>query len=293
MDLSLMDALCCPFCHGSLSVADGKSRTAISEGVLGCSGCGPSFEVIDGIPVLGDREHMAKVGDSWREGVLTQERYKLNTRNSQQQYQHVEAFRDFIDAAASAEGLIVDVATGPGGSFMGALVPRLGERSHFLASDVAVDMLRGLRAAWEDEPRAAKLDFAAFDGHRMALRDASVDAFTAQLGFQCCQDDPTQGRSPRSGGAYREAYRALRPGGAIHGICRVYDADSKTAPYLQSLGSEDASWENLEQLWASIGFEVTSVAEVHRSKGKSDPCDGLPIDDADEWSHVAYVLRKQ
>jgi uncharacterized protein YbaR (Trm112 family) len=248
MDLSLMDALCCPFCHGSLSVANGKSRTTISEGVLGCTGCGRSFEVTDGIPALGDGEHMAKVGDSWPEGMLTQELYKRNTRNSRQEYQHVEAFRDFVDAAAAVEGLIVDVATGPGGSFMGALVPRLGERSHFLASDAAVDMLRGLKAAWADETRTAKLDFAAFDGHRMPLRDESVDAFTSQLGFQSCRDDPTGSRSTRCGGAYREACRALKPSGTIHGTCRVYDADSKTAPHLQSRGSDHASWEDLEQL---------------------------------------------
>ena len=292
MDVSLLDVLCCPFCRESLNVAEGEAHTAILRGALECSGCGRSFEVLEGIPVLGDREHMAKVSDSWPKGMLTQELYKRQTRNSQQEYQHIEAFRCFIDAAASVEGLIVDVATGPGGSFMGAVVPRLSRRSHFIASDVAVDMLRGLKAAWADEPRSAKLDFAAFDGHRMPLRDESVDAFTSQLGFQCCQDDPTGSRPPRCGGAYREAYRALKPGGGIYGVCRVYDAGSNTAPYLESLGSEDASWGSLEQLWRSIGFEVTSVTEVHRSKGKSDPSDGLPIDDADEWSHVAYVLRK-
>ncbi len=292
MDVSLLDVLCCPFCRESLNVAEGEAHTAILRGALECSGCGRGFEVVDGIPVLGDREHMAKVSDSWPEGMLTQELYKRNIRSPQQEYDHSELFSGFIDSAASAEGLIVDVATGPGGSFMGALLPLLTQRSHFLASDVAVDMLRGLKAAWADEPRAAKLGFAAFDGHRMPLRDESVDAFTSQLGFQCCQDDPTGSRPPRCGGAYREAYRALKPGGKIYATCRVYDANSKTAPYLESLGCENSSWENLERLWESIGFEVASVTEVHRAEGKSDPGDGLPIDDADEWSHVAYVLRK-
>lgn len=292
MDLSLLDVLCCPECRGTLRFATAPVDDDLTDGTIECSACAEVFEVVEGIPVLGDREHMANVSDSWSEGMLTPELYKRNIRNSRQEYEYSKVFSGFIDSAASVEGLIADVATGPGSSFMGALVPRLSRRSHFIASDVAADMLRGLKAAWADEPRSARLDFAAFDGHHMPLRDGSVDAFTAQLGFQCCQDDPTGSRSPRSGGAYREAHRALRPGGAIHGICRVYDADSKTAPYLESLGSEDASWENLEQLWGSIGFQVTSVTEVHRSKGKSDPGDGLPIDDADGWSHVAYVLRK-
>ncbi len=161
-----------------------------------------------------------------------------------------------------------------------------------MMSDVAVEMLQGLKRAWAEEEHGAVVGFAAFDGHRMPLRNGSVAAFTSQGGFQCCQDDPTRSRPGRCGGAYREAYRVLSPGGSVFGTCRLYDADSKTAPYLTSLGCEDDSWESLDDLWRTIGFHVISKRELGRHKGKSEPGDGLPIDENDGWAVVAYVLRK-
>ncbi len=55
----------------------------------------------------------------------------------------------------------------------------------------------------------------------------------------------------------------------------------------------NASRDGLEDFWKAIGFEVVTAAELHKRKGKSEPEDGLPIDENDEWWVVAYVLRKR
>jgi uncharacterized protein YbaR (Trm112 family)/ubiquinone/menaquinone biosynthesis C-methylase UbiE len=295
MHSALLEVLCCPGCHGGLEVAEpveGGGGEELVEGALGCTGCGRRFEVEEGIPALGDREHMGKVSDFWSEGMLTHELYRRNIENSRQWYGRSEAFAAFVDGAAEMEGVVVDVATGPGSSFAGALVPRLREGTHFLMTDAAVHMLQGLKRAWEEEEHRAEVSFIACDGHRMPFRDESVHAFTSQDGFQCSQDDPTRSRPPRCGGAYREAYRALVEGGTVHGTCRVYAADSKTVPYLESVGSEGASWERLSDLWRAVGFYVMSRTELHRAKGKTNEGDRLPVGENDEWAVVAYVLRK-
>jgi len=78
----------------------------------------------------------------------------------------------------------------------------------------------------------------------------------------------------------------------VFDICRIYAPESKTAAYLESVGCVNASRGGLEQFWKGIGFEVVTATELLKRKGKSDPGDGLPIDEDDEWSHIAYVLRK-
>ena len=292
MHRSLLEVLCCPRCRGRLAVVEGTGREELAEGTLGCSACGQQFEVEEGIPVLGDREFMAQVCDRWLDGMLTQELYRSNIENSRGWYSESEGFAELVDAAAATQGVVVDVATGPRGSLAGALVPRFSERTHFVMSDAAVHMLKGLKNAWSRERHRARVDFLACDGNRMPFCDEALDAITSRDGFACANDDPTRSRPPTVGPAYREGHRALKPGGRVFDVCTVYAPGSKTEEYLQSLGCENASRQRLEAFLGSIGFEVTAARELHRGRGKSDPGDGLPIDENDEWAVVAYVLRK-
>ena len=236
---------------------------------------------------------MAQVCDQWSQGMLTHDLYKRNLHNSRQSYQSSEEFAAFVDAAAEVEGFIVDIASGPGASFSGALVPRLNPRSHFVLTDAAVHMLHGLRDAWLDEAREAKLDFVACDGNRLPFRSGSLDALTSAGGFDCVNDDPTRSRIPGAAGAYREGHRVLKSGGLVFNESRIYGDDSKTAAHLTSLGCANASRESLAQLWNDIGFEILSETHLLSKRGKSNPGDGLPIDESDEWHAMAWVLRKR
>jgi len=288
----LLDVLCCPFCQGDLHLKASDERPRIANGVLACSYCDREFVIEVGIPVLGDRELMARLCDRWTEGMLTQDLYKRNLRNTRQWYDSSEKFAAFVDAAAAVEGLIVDIASGPGASFSGALLPRLSPRSHFVLTDAAVHMLHGLRDAWLDEPREARLDFVACDGNRLPFRSGSLDALTSASGFDCVNDDPTRSRFPGAAGAYREGHRVLKRGGLVFNESRIYADDSKTATHLQSLGCANASRKSLAALWDEIGFDVESETYLLSKRGKSDAGDGLPIDESDEWDVMAWVLRK-
>jgi ubiquinone/menaquinone biosynthesis C-methylase UbiE/uncharacterized protein YbaR (Trm112 family) len=291
MHTTLLAVLCCPFCHGPLDAEGGPAADLLDGGLI-CLACGRRFAVENGMPILGDRDSMAKVCDTWTEGMLTPELFRRNIQASRVWYGQSDKFARFVDAAAQVEGLIVDIATGPGASFSGALAPRLSERAHFVMTDAAADMLQGLKSAWAEESHAARVDFTACDGHRLPFRDRSLDALTSAGGFDCVNDDPARSRPPGAGRAYQEAHRVLKPGGQVFHEGRLYAHGSKTAEYLASLGCANASVESLESHLGAVGFDIVSKVELHKAKGKTSPGDGLPIDESDEWYVMAWVLRK-
>jgi uncharacterized protein YbaR (Trm112 family) len=289
----ILDVLCCPFCYGDLQLSAREGQPKVDYGRMSCATCDRVFVIEVGIPVLGDRELMAQVCDQWPEGMLTRDLYKRNLSNSRRSYESSGEFAAFVDAAAEVEGFVVDIASGPGASFSGALVPRLSPRSHFMLTDAAVHMLHGLRDAWLDEPREARLDFVACDGNRLPFRSSSLDALTSASGFDCVNDDPRRNQIPGAAGAYREGHRTLKTGGLLFNESRIYGDDSKTAAHLKSLGCANASRESLAHLWDEIGLDIVSEMYLHSHRGKSNSGDGLPIDESDEWHVMAWVLRKR
>lgn len=293
MHLQLLDVLCCPFCQGDLYLKAADEGPRIPNGVLACSACGNEFVIEAGMPVLGDPDLMARLCDRWREGTLTRDLYKRSLRNSREEYESCEGFAGFVDAAAAVEGVIVDIASGPGASFSGALVPRLSPRSHFIMTDAAVHMLHGLADAWSDEPRDATMDFVVCDCNRLPFRSSSLDALTSALGFDSVKDDPIRSRFRDPASAYREGHRVLKPGGLVFNESRIYGDDSKTAAHLKSLGRANASMETLSELWDEIGFQVVSQTCLLSRRGKAEPGECLPMDDSDEWHLMAWVLRKR
>lgn len=126
---------------------------------------------------------MSKVCDYWPEGMLTPELFERNIDAQRKWYGRRQPYTDFIDEIAKIDGLIVDVASGPGGSVSGGLVPLLDEQTHFVMSDAARQILHGLKAAWSKLEHRAKLDYLAFDGNQMPFGDETIDAFTAYFGF--------------------------------------------------------------------------------------------------------------
>jgi ubiquinone/menaquinone biosynthesis C-methylase UbiE/uncharacterized protein YbaR (Trm112 family) len=277
----------------STSHAEGDPGADLLDGSLTCSACGQRFAVEGGMPILGDRDFMAKVCDRWTEGMLTPELFRRNIQASRVRYSQSDKFARFVDAAAQVEGLIVDIATGPGASFSGALVPRLSQRAHFVMTDAAAHMLQGLKSAWAKESHRATVDFIACDGHHLPFRDGSLDALTSAGGFDAVNDDPTRSRPSGARRAYVEAHRVLKPGGQVFHQGRIHVPGSKTAEYLASLGCANASTESLASHLDAVGFDIISKAELHRAKGKTCPGDGLPLDESDEWYVMAYVLRRR
>ena len=300
MHRSLLEVLCCPGCHGGLEVVEpvaGGGGEELVEGALGCTGCGRRFGIEDGVGILGDREDLHQVAD-WREQPFTQEHLRGQIRNGPELYRHLAHHRGVVDAAADVEGSIVDVATGPGSSFLGALVPKLSERTRVVVSDACASLVHALKAAWSHEESKAPLDFLAFDGNHMPFRDASLDGLTSALGFQSVRQDRRPERRQAEGlqwdHPYREARRVLKPGGCLFEVaCRFHVPGSKTAVYLEERGAFRGLEARMEKLWEELRFEVVRSIRSETRRGKAHPKDGFPLDEADEWFDVAYVLRKR
>jgi SAM-dependent methyltransferase len=194
--------------------------------------------------------------------------------------------------AAKTRGVVLDIATGPGSSLLGALAPLLTEETHLIATDASLYLLPRLKAAWATQATRPALDFIAMDGNHWPLRDEVLDAITSAFGFGCVWDDPERRKAPRFGHAYREAARTLKPGGKVFELCLFYAAGSETAAALEADGCVNASRSKLESFWQSLGFEIEWAQELRRAEGKLSKGDLLPYGERDVWWEMLYVLRK-
>ncbi len=211
---SLVEVAACIHCGGALSVEDGRSDAYLESGVLTCADCDRRFEVREGIAHFGEADDLHNCADRWREGVLTDELLAGNIHNLRRLTAQSPALARCVDAAAERGGFIVDVATGPGSGMCGALAARLPDGAHLILTDASAELMRGLKRCWDAVPSDARIDFWLFDANRMPLRDGSVDCFTSAGGFHNVRGD-RRGGQPSPGEAYREAARALKPGGLL------------------------------------------------------------------------------
>lgn len=291
MRTSLLHVLCCPDCREGLELTDPVTEPEVNEGALRCQGCGLEFRVEGGIAILGNREELARYADRWPAG-LTHEFLVSKIKNGRDEYLAGGAFREWVDAAAETRGTVVDVATGPGSSLLGALAQLLTEQTLLILTDASLYLLPRLKAAWETQRVRPPMDFVAMDGNRWPFRDGALDGVTSRFGFGCVWDDPERKKPPRFGHAYREASRALKPGGRVFESCLLFGDDSETAAMLEAEGCVGGSRGKLESFWRSLGFEVGWAEELRRGQGKLDPGDLVPIGERDVWWEMAYVLRK-
>jgi len=290
MHTSLLAVLCCPDCGGTLRPAADRGAE-IEEGELRCEGCGEGYAVEGGIPILAPREDLDAYADRWPEG-LAHEWLVRKIEDGRQQYAAGGPFAAWVDLAAKARGVVLDIATGPGSSLLGALAPLLTEATHLIATDASLYLLPRLKAAWGTQATRPALDFVAMDGNRWPLRDGVLGAVTSAFGFGCVWDDRERRRPPRFGQAYREAARTLKSRGLVFESCLLHAVGSETAAALEADGCVNASQPKLESFWQSLGLEIEWAQESRRGEGKLDKGDLVPYGEHDVWWEMLYVLRK-
>jgi uncharacterized protein YbaR (Trm112 family) len=291
MHTSLISLLSCPACHGEVQLAVPTTEAEVIGGALHCDGCGRNYEIGGGIPVLAPREDLDAYADRWPDG-LAHDWLVRKIEDGRQRYGFGGPFAAWVDAAAETRGVVLDIATGPGSSLLGALTPRLTEETRLVATDASLYLLPRLQAAWATQTIRPALDFVAMDGNRWPLRDGVLDGVTSGGGFGCVWDDPERKRPPRFGHAYREAARALKPGGRVFESCLFCAEGSETAAALEAEGCVNASQPKLESFWWSLGLGIESAEELRRGEGKIDKGDLLPYGERDVWWEMLYVLHK-
>lgn len=173
------------------------------------------YPVIDGIPVFvlpanqtwNARPHIRllrkkrQIENNWRKsGVET-----LIIKNK---------VAEFTKSLAENEGLILDVASGPGGGFVPRIL-HLNPNAKILMNDIGLGILQ----EWQRFLRGKKIEnvsFALFDATRMPIESSSVDMIGDQGGFDSVQDGAR---------GIREAYRVLKTGGTIFSINSIVEKE--------------------------------------------------------------------
>lgn len=293
MHRRLLEALVCPVCHAALRIVDDPGdAAAIASGAMRCAACAAEYPIENGIGRLGDSESLYQVADWLSEDALTDELIQRNAEGEERRYRRNPAYAQWVDAIAATKGLIVDIATGPGGSMLGALMPRLQDSCHVVATDAASPTLTRLKAYWDVRREGRPLDFLLCDANQLPFVDGSADAVTSLGGFENVRSD-RRSNKPARGYAYVQAARVIRPGGLVFDTTTVYGVSSETAALFSARGDPFASRATLQELWSSLGLLVQSVEVISHGRGKVDPRDGLPLSDSDEWEALQWVLEKR
>jgi SAM-dependent methyltransferase len=248
-----------------------------------CVLCGRSFTIREEVGAL-VLEGTSLEGAAWGDEWTTTKRavYGRTAANAEQSYATNPTWRGLVDAALGCRGLVVDIATGPGGSLRAPFLRRAPQDVLFVASDLGEAVMRGQHAFFQCLGLGAKASFLAFDARRMPFLDGAASAITSVVGFTNISESLQ---------AYQEAARVLKDGGRLIDASRVYEPGSQSADAVRQWGGCHASLQEWLAALCHCGFTVERTAEWVSGKGKGDPADGLPIDD-ECWTNVIVYARK-
>jgi len=281
MNKRLLDVLACPACVAPLD---------IGCDALVCTSCQRAFPIEEGIVhFVRDEErpmnpkNLANAG-SWIKDPKT---YEKNARGTEHRYEtdaRVREYVDFIaDFVAPRQGVVVDLATGPGGGYVAPLLKRMSPECLLIATDVCPPVVtfqyQLFKPRYKDAFEMLDVDLA----ETLPFKSTSIDVFCGVL------IENISGVS----NTLREVVRCVKGDGQVVLRQRFYAQESATAQYLRERGHIFASFESFEAYCREIGLQVRAFQKLYSRRGKSEPGDGLPIDEQDEWFGCHLYLEKQ
>jgi SAM-dependent methyltransferase len=195
---------------------------------------------------------------------------------------------DFCDKLAAIDGIIFEMAAGPGGGLLPPVLKR-NAGVKLLINDSSISVLKEWQAFLKNRSLDADLGFAAFDAREMPLRDASIAAISGVLGFG----------SIGGTDCFEEAYRVLQPGGQVFSIDMIVDpTDWSRMP-----ADRRRIWEQdipgmvcgVANLLKQAGFQIES-SEILPGRTLVPDEGGLPRDAADHgvtlrvvWEYIRAI----
>ena len=225
------------------------------DGVLRGSVSDVEYPVIDGVAVF-----TLGVDTGWRdEDIEALRRDKWIERNWEEHMGSVGKgglWDSFCKEIAGCEGLILDVASGPGGGFVPCIL-YYNDDAYVLMSDIEYRILLEWRRFLKSVGRGRYVGFLAADARKLPIKDNSLDMVVSAGGFS---------NIPDQGMALREAFRVLKPGGALYmaegGILRE---DFEKLPlevrekWLSKFPTLLGEW---DRVLKSVGFEIVFFERV-------------------------------
>ncbi len=190
--------------------ADPEGRWA--DGALRTESGDASFRVEHGIPLFHPGEGFGWDNDELREAQFRKmgvDPGKLIERNYDyvvNQWPEYSDYEHWIERIARTDGLILEVAVGPGGGFS-PLILQKNRDARLIMSDLGFWPLNQWRQFAARADLGPNLRFAQIDATRMPLPDRSIEAVVSYGGISNVGDRHA---------ALREAFRVLRPGGALY-----------------------------------------------------------------------------
>lgn len=276
MNLQFLDILACPQCLSLLEEAADS---------LKCTRCQGYFPVEDGIIHFVSDENRPESPKNLAQHPPIQEAslYGKNAERNEERYNREPYVKEYVDFVAAYKGIIVDLATGPGGGYIAPTLKQLNPEGLLIATDACLPVLRYqyqlFKPQYQDRFEILDVDL----GKTLPFKDNSIDIFCGVGVTNISNISET----------LKEVVRCLKSQGSVVLSERFYAQESETAKYLTELGHIFASFESFDAYCRGIGLHVARCEELFRKRGKSEPGDGLPLKETDEWTVVHIILHKQ
>ncbi len=186
--------------------------------------------------------------------------------------------RRFVDFISAADGVKVDLASGPSGYFS-PMLDTLKETDLFIATDACPTVLRA------HSQTCPKDNYFVFDvdlDRELPFRDESIAAFSGNL----------LNNVEHYAALIQEAYRCLEPGGRFAVIELFFESGCRTFEYLRSSGAVWSSFDTYVSFCESVGFRYMDSAVLQARTGKIAEDDLLPLDENDRSEERTVYFQK-
>ncbi len=256
-----------------------------------CTDCGGSYEVVDEVARIvlpGTRmDGAAWEGGATPWGLLrtwlvesflrgwTALRLWMWTSNPKLMVRPMEdrAIKRFVETVQGIEGVVLDLASGPGGSFCIPVMMDGRTDRVLVLSDLGSPVMSGWRRALRRKGWGDRCSNMVFDARKIPFSDGSVDAVTSVLGFSSIHHNDA---------AYREAKRVLVPGGLLIDVVRFRYDRQRQVPRLGQIASDRVRYEAYLQ-GLGLGVESSETLMTKPSRSKNAPL---------KWEDVVFYARE-
>ncbi len=196
-----------PVDYSPLSFEGERKNGRWYNGCLRSSG-GEIWPVREGIPDFIRTEVPSATWTNERiKDLLANGIYERNWRNGRRVLTEGDSgFAEACRDAADRGRPIIDIASGPGGGFMPALLV-LNPGAVVMASDAGTPVLHGWKEYFDSQGITLSICFAGFDAMKMPMAPNSVEVITSAVGFSSVSEPLI---------AFREAARVLADDGIIY-----------------------------------------------------------------------------
>lgn len=219
---------------GVLKTADGRFSYPVRKGI-------PDF-VPPSVGAWSEKEiEMIRKGD-W---------IRRNWETQRQQMRTTSKFRNFCKHMAECDGLILDVASGPGGGNTPGIL-YFNSEAKVMMNDLGASVLHEWRAFLRKNSLAPNVSFAGFDATSMPISSNALDIVCSAGGFGNI--------APGKGKAIREAFRVLKKGGTLFMADGIIEEESfsKLPRHIQSEWKRTDPYmtKGYEELLKKAGFST-------------------------------------